>query len=50
MMYIAGRGITARIKEQFNRKKKRRRRPGRRRLFDYEKYSNIRSIEDSLLG
>jgi transposase len=38
-MYLASRGIAARIKERVNRKK----RPGRPRLFDYETYTKIRS-------
>jgi hypothetical protein len=41
VMYLWGRGISARSKERVNRK--RRMRPGRPRLFDYEKYSKIRS-------
>lgn len=39
MMYLAGRGIAARIKGRANRK----RRPGRPRVFDHEAYSRIRS-------
>jgi transposase len=39
MMYLAVRGIAARIKERANRKK----RPGRPRVFDYENYVRIRS-------
>jgi hypothetical protein len=48
MMYLASRGIiAARIKERANWKRK----PGRPSLFDYEKYSKIRSsVRDSLLG
>lgn len=41
MMYLGSRGIAARIKERVNRKKKRR--PGRPRLFDYGTYTKIRS-------
>lgn len=40
MMYLAARSIAARIKERSNRK---RRRPGRPRMFDNEAYSRIRS-------
>jgi transposase len=39
MMYLASRGIAARIKERANRKRK----PGRPRMFDHETYSRIRS-------
>lgn len=39
VMYLAGRGIAARIKERENKKK----RPGRPRVFDYETYTRIRS-------
>ncbi len=41
MMYLAGRGIAARIKERKANKKKRG--PGRPRIFDYRTYSRIRS-------
>ena len=40
MMYLGSRGIAARIKERANKKK---RRPGRPRIFDYRTYSRIRS-------
>jgi transposase len=40
MMYLAGIGIAARIKERVNRK---RNRPGRPCLFDYGTYTKIRS-------
>jgi transposase len=46
MMYLAGRGIAARIKERVNRKK----RPGRPRLFDYDTYSKIRSSVERFFG
>jgi hypothetical protein len=50
MMYLANRDTAARIKERANKKKKRRR-SGRPRLFDYSTYSKIiSSIEDSLVG
>lgn len=39
MMYLASRGIAARIKERVNKK----RRPGRPRIFDNETYTRIRS-------
>jgi transposase len=39
MVYLAGRGIAARIKERVNRKK----RPGRPHFFDYGTYTRIRS-------
>lgn len=39
MMYLAARGIAARIKERANKKK----RPGRPRDFDYGNYTKIRS-------
>lgn len=39
MMYLAARGIAARIKERANRK----RRPGRPRIFDHETYARVRS-------
>jgi transposase len=39
MMYLAGRGIAARIKERTNKK----RRPGRPRVFDYVNYTRVRS-------
>jgi hypothetical protein len=39
MMYLAGRDIAARIKEQANKTK----RPDRPRMFDHEMYSRIRS-------
>jgi len=39
MMYLAGRGIAARIKERANKKK----RPGRPRIFDHETYTRVRS-------
>jgi transposase len=46
MMYLAGRGIiAARIKERVNKK-----RQGRPRLFDYEKYSKIRSSIERFFG
>jgi transposase len=47
MMYLASRGIiAARIKKRANWKK----RPGRPRLFDYEKYSKIRSSIERFFG
>jgi transposase len=39
MMYLAGRGIAARIKERADRKK----RPGRPRVFDNKTYTLVRS-------
>jgi transposase len=39
MMYLASRGIAARIKERVNKKK----RPGRPSLFDYKTYTRVRS-------
>jgi transposase len=39
MMYLAARGIAARIKERANKK----RRPGRPSMFDNETYTRIRS-------
>jgi hypothetical protein len=39
MMYLAGRGIAARIKEHANKTK----RPYRPRMFDHEMYFRIRS-------
>jgi hypothetical protein len=46
MMYLAGRGIAARIKERVNRKK----RQGRPRLFDYVMYTKIRSSVERFFG
>ena len=39
MMYLAARGIAARIKERANKK----RRPGRPRIFDHQTYTTVRS-------
>jgi len=46
MMYLAARGIAARIKERANRK----RRPGRPSLFDYETYTKVRSSVERFFG
>lgn len=46
MMYLAGRGIAARIKERVNSKRK----PGRADLFDYETYITIRSSVERFFG
>lgn len=46
MMYLAGRGIAARIKERANWKRK----PGRPSLFDYETYAQIRSSVERFFG
>jgi hypothetical protein len=43
-MYLASRGIiAARIRERANKTKKKSRRPGRSRIFDYGTYARIRS-------
>jgi transposase len=46
MMYLASRGIAARIKKRVNWKRK----PGRPSLFDYEKYTLIRSSIERFFG
>jgi transposase len=46
MMYLASRGIAARIKERVNRKKT----PGRPRLFGYDTYSKIRNSVERFFG
>jgi transposase len=46
MMYLAARGIAARIKERANKKK----RPGRPSLFDYETYTRVRSSVERFFG
>ena len=46
MMYLASRGIAARIKERVNTKRK----PGRPRVFDYENYVRIRSSVERFFG
>lgn len=46
MMYLASRGIAARIKERANWNRK----PGRPSLFDYETYTQIRSSVERFFG
>ena len=46
MMYLAARGIAARIKGRANRKRK----PGRPRVFDYENYTRVRSSVERFFG
>jgi hypothetical protein len=48
MMYLTSKGIASRIKERVNRK--RMRRSGRPHLFDYGKYSKIRSSIERFFG
>jgi transposase len=50
MMYLAARGIAARIKERANGKKEEKKRPGRPVLFDYETYTRVRSSVERFFG
>jgi transposase len=45
MMYLAARGIAARIKERANKK-----RPGRPHVFDYRNYTKVRSSIERFFG